>query len=613
LKTDSILIGINWEQNSTACLMINGEVIACVSEERFSRVKNDERYPINAINWILKHYNINSNEIEAVCVISKLWSPGYILTRHYTNFSIENYIEEQQKIWFQRIYKKKKISQVKTFEKKLDFYQYPGPKFWKKVIKKIKNTNDHVSNNEMINLGKEIRRNVIKKHLKIKDDKIKFMDHSFGHANFAFFSRNYNSKSSLVLSMDAFGDNINYSSRIYTIKKGKLIIKKLSEGNSFIIGRLYRYVTLILGFKPNEHEYKVMGLAPYAKDNYAEKVKNVFRKYQTVKGLHFKFLKKPKDLYFQVKEDLKSFRFDNIAAGLQSYTEELILKWIRNLLLKKKIYNICLAGGVAMNVKTNMLISSLSKKIKLYVPPSPDDSSQAMGACYTYQVLKYKENCLKYCYPIKNAYLGPDVDKKKLNYFIKKKIPKKKFKIINKNINIYAAKLLAKNKIVGRFCGRAEFGARSLGNRSILASPSNFDIIKKINEKVKNRDFWMPFAASILQNQSKKYFKKKIYSKNYNYMTNCLHTNIKASSDFAAVIHPYDKTCRPQIISKNQNIEYEDLIHKFGEITGIYGILNTSFNLHGFPIVNSTENAMNIFLKTNLDALILENFLIVKK
>ena len=108
MKKDSILIGINWEQNATAALMINGKIIACVSEERFTRVKNDERYPINAINWIIKEFDINKKDIEAICVISNIWSPGYILTRHYTNFSIKDYIDEQNLIWFKRIYKKKK-------------------------------------------------------------------------------------------------------------------------------------------------------------------------------------------------------------------------------------------------------------------------------------------------------------------------------------------------------------------------------------------------------------------------------------------------------------------------------------------------------------------------
>ena len=613
MKKDSILIGINWEQNATAALMINGKIIACVSEERFTRVKNDERYPINAINWIIKEFDINKKDIEAICVISNIWSPGYILTRHYTNFSIKDYIDEQNLIWFKRIYKKKKISQVGVFKKKLNLKQFPGTKFWKRVVNKIKNTNDHTSNNELVEYGKNIRKDVIKKHLNIEEDKIKFIDHAFGHASFAYFSRNYETKNSLVLTLDAFGDGVNYSARIYSIKKGKLFIKKLVQGNSFIIGRLYRYVTLILGFKPNEHEYKVMGLAPYAKSKHANDVKNVFKKYQEVKGLHFKFLKKPKDLYFQVKKELISFRFDNIAAGLQSYTEELILKWIKNLILKTKIYNICLAGGVAMNVKTNMLISSISNKINLYVPPSPDDSSQAMGACYAYQVMKYKENSFEKCSPISDAYLGPRENMQKINKIIQKRLLSKEYKIIKKNINLNAAKLLAKNKIVGRFCGRAEFGARSLGNRSILANPNNILVKKKINETIKNRDFWMPFAASIVQNKVKKYFDQNINVKNYNYMTNCTNTIKKDADDLAAAIHPYDKTCRPHVITKNQNKDYEDLIRKFGKITGIYAVLNTSFNLHGFPIVNSVEDAIDIFSKSNLEALIVENYLIIKK
>ena len=145
-----IVIGINWEQNSTAALMINGRIISCVSEERFSRVKNDERYPKKAIEWILKKNKINKKEIHKVCLISKAWSPSYSLMRHYTNFSINDYIDEQKKIWFERIYKKKKISQIKTFKNKIDFFQYPGVKYWKKIYKKLINKTDHTSNKEII-------------------------------------------------------------------------------------------------------------------------------------------------------------------------------------------------------------------------------------------------------------------------------------------------------------------------------------------------------------------------------------------------------------------------------------------------------------------------------
>ncbi len=610
---NSIVIGINWEQNSTAALMLNGKIIACVSEERFSRVKNDERYPINALNWIIKEYKIKIKDIEAICVISDNWTPGYILTRHYTKFSIEDYIAEQNLIWYPRIYKKKKVSQIKIFKNKLNLKQFPGITYWKKIAKFLKDTNDHTSNKNLVEYGKKIRSEVIKKHLNIDEKKIKFIDHSTGHANFSFFSRNYKTKKSLVLTLDAFGDNVNYSAKIYSIDKDRLKIKNLVKGNTFIIGRLYRYVTLILGFKPNEHEYKVMGLAPYAKGKYAEKVKKVFQKYQYVKGLSFKFRKKPKDLYFQVKNELKYFRFDNIAAGLQLYTEELILKWIKNLINKNKIFYICLAGGVAMNVKNNMLISSLDKKINLYVPPSPDDSSQAMGACYSYQVEKYGNKAHKHCKPLTDAYLGPEENIDRMYKIIKKKLKKDKFKIIKKNINLNAAKLIAKNKILGRYCGRAEFGARALGNRSILANPSNIIVKDKINETIKNRDFWMPFAASVIKSKYKNYFGKNLIVNNYNYMTNCTNTLGKSNHLLSASIHPYDKTCRPQIISKNQNKNYEDLISKFGKITGIYALLNTSFNLHGYPIVNSIEDAIDILIKSNLDGLITEKFLVIKK
>ena len=185
-----IILGINWEQNSTAAIMVNGQIVSCVSEERFSRVKNDERYPKKAIEWILKENNIKKNDITKVCVISNAWSPTYSLIRHYTKFSIKDFIEEQKKIWFERIYKKKKKSQIKVFHQKIDFNQFPGIKFWKKIYSKLLNINDHASNKELINFGKEIRSQVINLHLGTKSKDIKFIDHSTGHAAFAFFPKN---------------------------------------------------------------------------------------------------------------------------------------------------------------------------------------------------------------------------------------------------------------------------------------------------------------------------------------------------------------------------------------------------------------------------------------
>ena len=139
-----IILGINWEQNSSASLMIDGKIVGCSSEERFSGVKNDERYPLKAINWLLKKYKIKKSSIDEICFISTVWAPGYILTRHYTTFSIDDYVNEQNQIWFPRIYQNRSTSQMKTFDHKIDNKQFPGPNFWNPIIKKYKKIKDHV-------------------------------------------------------------------------------------------------------------------------------------------------------------------------------------------------------------------------------------------------------------------------------------------------------------------------------------------------------------------------------------------------------------------------------------------------------------------------------------
>jgi len=608
-KNKEVIIGINWEQNSTAALMIDGKIVGCSSEERFSRVKNDERYPKNSIDWLLKEFKIKTNEITTVCFISKNWSPSYSLIRHYTNFSISEYLEEQNKVWFPRLYENKKdISILKIFANKIDYNQFPGKKFWKKIVPKLSNYNDHTSNKQIEDFGKYIRAETAKIHLNIDIKKIKFIDHSSGHIFYSFFSSN-KLKEALALSIDAFGDFVNYKAVVIKKSGRKVKFYEIVKGSNFIIARLYRFVTLILGLKPNEHEYKVMGLAPYCKENYYKPIFKKFLNLQDVKLLKFKNKKKIKDLYFYTKKILDGYRFDSIAGGLQAYTEYLIKKWVVNLLKKRKNYNICLAGGVAMNVKNNLNLSEISKVKNLFVPPSPDDSSQAIGACYTQYLYSNSNNFPK---SINSAYLGYCIDDQKVNKIVRN-LKSKNYKIYKNNINLTAAKLISKNLIIGRCVGRAEFGSRSLGNRSILANPSNIEIIKKINEKIKNRDFWMPFAATILDKYAKNYFEIKGNLENYYFMTNCLRTKTHHRKYIAAAIHPYDYTCRPQILNQKHNEDYYDLIKKFGKITNNYAVLNTSFNIHGAPIVNNEENAISVFKKTNLDGLILGKYLIVKK
>ena len=620
----NIILGINWEQNSSASLMINGRIVDCISEERFSKIKNDERYPFNAINWILKNNNIKANEITLVCFISNAWSPFYALSRHYTTLSIKDYVQEQYRIWYPKIFLRKKVSFFKTYKKKLDLKQYPGSRFWKRIINESFINNDffdHASSKKSIPLGKKIRNEVIAEHLKIDKTKVKFIDHSLGHSSYAYFASKTSNRKALVLTLDAFGDYLNYTARIYSKgKNGRYSIKMVAKGSNFIIGRLYRYITLILGLKPNEHEYKVMGLAPYCKEKYYLEVLNIFRSFQKVKGLKFVNVKKPKDLYFTIKKLLETNRFDAIAGGLQAYSEELITNWIKNCIKKTGIGNVCLAGGVGLNVKANYMATKIKGLKNLYVPPSPDDSSQSMGACYAQLNDLYnnqdtkKKKLLNNLKPksLLNSYLGYKIEDYEASHAIKKYNLKKRYKVKHGDINWSAAKLIAEGKIIARVVGKAEFGARSLGNRSILADPSNLNVKKKINEKIKNRDFWMPFAATATYSRCKLYFKLKGDLSCFSYMTNCVETTELGKNKLAAAIHPYDNTCRPQILLKNQNPEYEDLINCFGKQKKIYALLNTSFNLHGKPIVNSAKDAIEVFLQTDLDGIILGKYLIYK-
>lgn len=307
-------------------------------------------------------------------------------------------------------------------------------------------------------------------------------------------------------------------------------------------------------------------------------------------------------------------RFDSVAGAIQKFTEDIVLNWISSIINKYKIKDVCFSGGVAMNVKTNMLITNLKQISNFYVPPTPDDTSQCIGACYALYLERDNKFDQKRPHSLKNAYLGYDANNdEEKKFFSSNKINKQKFKLIKKNINKEAAKLLYKNKIIARISGRAEFGARALGNRSILANPSEFDNKSKINKSIKSRDFWMPFAASVLSDHSQKYFKIYQSKEMYKYMTNCVQTTDLGKEKLKAAIHPNDKTCRPQILTRENNFEYYDLIKEFGKISGVYALLNTSFNIHGMPIVNNIQDAFKVLKNTELDGILLPSTLIIKK
>jgi carbamoyltransferase len=601
---------------SSACLMINGEIKIAISEERFSRIKNDERYPKNSINYILKTLKIKPNQIDKVAFISNHWSPNYLLLRRFSQFSYLDRIEEENLYWYNKIYKKdKKVSTLKLFKRKIDFNQFPGRKFWKKIFNKLINNNDDSKNSKIWDLGKEIRTNLLQKHLKINKEKIKFINHPFGHACFGYFSNPLftNQKKILSVVIDAYGDGVNYSTYIFNREKNKILVKKIITSDKSLIARLYRYTTLILNFKPDEHEYKVMGLAPYAKFKYIKDLLNKLKKFQDVKGINFIYKKKIKDTYFTFKKIFSNYRFDVIAGALQNYTEFLLTKIFNNLQKKFKINYISYTGGVAMNVKANMKILENNKIKSLNVPFGPDDTSQSIGAAYACYFNEFNiNNLIPKIKPIKNAYLGYQITSLETQELIKKVKKLKNFKIIDKNIIFNAAKILSQNYIIVRCCGASEFGPRALGNRSILCNPENNNLKTIINDKIKNRDFWMPFGVTTIDKECKKYFILKGPLSDYRFMTNCLQVTDFGKGKLAAGIHPADFTCRAQILSHEENPSYYDLIYRFGNLTKNYALLNTSLNFHGYPLANNLEDAFDIFSKSSLDAFLLEKNLIIK-
>ena len=373
------------------------------------------------------------------------------------------------------------------------------------------------------------------------------------------------------------------------------------------MARMYRWATLLLGMKPNEHEFKVMGLAPYAKDYICEPAYNIFKETLVVDGLDFKWNKKPTDMYFYFRDKFEGVRFDGIAAGIQLWLEELLSEWITNIMEHTGAEILYYSGGLSMNVKANKVISELPVIKKLYVSPSGGDESLAIGCGFVLSSeLGYTP------IPLHDAYLGYEVTKAEASKAVEQLRQKPGYIIIENPGDEMIADLLVQGKVLGRCVGKMEFGARSLGNRAILCDPSKYDNIRIINEKIKFRDFWMPFTPSILAERADDYLvnPKGIDA---NYMTIAFESTPLAREHIKAAIHPYDFTARPQLVSPEVNSGYYSLIKAFERKTGIGVLLNTSLNLHGQPIDCIAAEALDTLVNSGLDGMILPGILILKK
>ena len=601
------ILGINDTHDASACLIKDGKLLVAIAEERLTRKKNISNLPEKAIAQILKSQNIESSQLDLVAVATK--------EAHYLNllnipaqFTVEDWRKFHEEYYVPIIYKNKKIKIKDVFPnyKPQLLSGYP-------INKLPFISNLECSKKDHKNLF-ELRLKSIAGLLKIDKKKINFYDHHLCHALYGYYAnpKNLRKKKIIIVTSDSGGDN-SYNS-ISVIKNGNY--KLISKNKTNIIGQIYQSITILLGMNPTRHAYKVMGLAPYASEYQKIAPRKIFLDSLKVQKLKFIKNSNMKDHYYYFKKRLKNLRFDGVAGGLQDFIEIRLVEWFKNISIKLKSNHFIFSGGVANNVKANKVLIDQKFVKSFFVPPGPGDESLCIGASYAALVEKFgAKKMSNYITPLENAYLGLNIEKNNLFNFKSNKVLQNKFKCINDPNLTYTAKALSKGNIVFFCYGRMEFGQRALGHRSILADPSKIEVIKKINDSIKKRDFWMPFTPSILDIDYKKYVinKKNICS---DFMTVCFDSTKLGREHFKAAIHPYDYTIRPQKVTKLTCPTYYKLLKKFKRLTGIGGLLNTSLNVHDKPIICQPSDILKeIFNKeyNQINYIFVEDSLYVRK
>ncbi|HDD31687.1 MAG TPA: carbamoyl transferase [Thermococcus litoralis] len=441
--------------------------------------------------------------------------------------------------------------------------------------------------------------------------KVLFVEHHLCHAASAYLTSGW--REALALSIDAAGDGL--SSSIYIGRNGEMI--RIAQSTYLdSLGDFYASVTELLGFKPMRHEGKVMSLAAYGRPAYD--LSNIIE----VNGMSFEnklkvvgieatkklaeFFNYPFSKAKEIAQQMKKGNLDGklqkkaieIAASAQAHLEKLL----DELGLKLRSYNLKLAyaGGVAQNVKANAILRKHFPD--LWIFPAMDDAGLAFGAAAFVKAQLERLDGKWKPFKLKHVYLGPSYDESEIEFLLGAENLKFEYR---EDIEEFVAEMLLEGKLVGFFQGRLEYGPRALGNRSILANPRDREVVRKLNVAL-NRDAFQPFAPSILEERIEDYLHDPCPNK---FMTMSYRATEKMIKEAPAVVH-IDGTTRPQTLLRDDNPRYYDIIKRFERETGVGVVLNTSFNMHGEPIVCSPADAIRTFKKAKLDALVLENFVV---
>jgi carbamoyltransferase len=591
------ILGISaFYHDSAASILIDGKIVAAAQEERFTRVKHDASYPYNAIEFVLKYSSLKLSEVDQIVFFEKPFLKFERLLETYVGFAPKGFVSfaKAMPLWIKE----------KLFQKNLLFNKLKG----------------HDENYK-------------------SDQNIFFSDHHLSHAASAFFPSPY--EEAVVLTADGVGE---WATTTVALGKANDLEIKKEIHFPHSLGLLYSAFTYYTGFKVNSGEYKLMGLAPYGKPIYEEKVKQLidikkdgsFKLDQsyfnyatgltmTNEKFNNLFGQNPRD---PKKDSITQFHMD-IAASIQKVTEEIMIKLAKSIRNEYNIKNLCLAGGVALNCVANGKI--LESKIfdNIWIQPAAGDAGGSLGAALAlWHIDNGNKRDINPNDSMNGSYLG--------NEFSQIEIEKElssigaNFKTFNyDDLMDKTSDILSEEKAVGWFQGRMEFGPRALGGRSILGDPRSESMQKNLNLKVKYRESFRPFAPSVLKEDLSEWFDMQEESP-YMLLVSNINPNKKIEmndqqqklfgidrlnvkrSDIPAVTH-VDYTARIQTVTKNTNKRYYDLISKFKEKTGCPILVNTSFNVRGEPIVNSPTNAFNCFMGTELDYLVIGNCILKKE
>ncbi|MEN3046496.1 MAG: carbamoyltransferase N-terminal domain-containing protein [Candidatus Hydrothermales bacterium] len=585
--------------DSAAALTIDGVPVALAQEERFSRKKGDASFPEKSIEFVLKEAGLLSKDLDYVVFYEKPF------------------------LKFERV--------IKT-----QFLNFPFHPF--------------VFAASMRNLlGEKLWiREIICNKLKISPKKVLFCSHHLSHASSAFFPSPF--EEAVILTVDGVGE---WTTTAISVGRGNNIemIKEIYFPHS--LGLLYSTFTAFLGFEVNEGEYKVMGMAPYGYPKHVEEVKKLINLYddgsfslnldyfsfhksldRTYSEKFLKLFGKPRNpaskfftretgwpSYFGEKPDkfeyekmaMEQENYANIAASIQSVLEEALINLAKEAYRMTNLKYLCLGGGVALNSVANWKIYKSLPFEEVFIQPAAGDAGGALGAalCVEHMMLGSKRN-----FVMKNASFGKSYSAEEINLFLSKNNIK--------DIAVYyededrliekVVEELLNGKVIGWFHGKFEWGPRALGNRSILADPRIKEMKDIVNTKIKFREPYRPFAPSVLIEHAEDWFEiteKEKEQHPFRFMLYVVPVKKEKWEKIKAVTH-VDFSARPQFVYKEENPRYYKLILKFYKETGIPMILNTSFNLKGEPIVNSPEDAFSTFIRSGLDVLVLENFIIKK-